>query len=79
MKDITKRYSKEIQLIYNRLSDLERGKVYEITKVPGNPYCATMANDIRADLDKLLSMIENNEESAKDAFDKFSCKREFNS
>lgn len=74
MQSITKRYSKEIQLIYNRLKDLERGKVYELTKVPGNPYCATMANDIRNDLDKLLSMIENNEESAKDAFDKLSYK-----
>ena len=39
--DISKRYSVELNKIGNHLEDLKRGHIYEITKTPGTPSCAT--------------------------------------
>lgn len=64
--DILHRYSKEIEKIHNELLRLEKGKIYELNQTPGYPSYATIANDIRSDFDKLLYMIENNEESVID-------------
>lgn len=64
--DILHRYSKEIEKIYNELLRLEKGKIYELDQTHGYPSYATIANDIRSDFDKLLYMIENNEESVID-------------
>ena len=57
--DISKRYSVELNKISNHLTDLERGRIYEITKTPGTPSCATMAQHLREDIASLLDLIEN--------------------
>ena len=57
--DISKRYSVELNKISNHLTDLERGHIYEITKTPGTPSCATMAQHLREDIANLLDLIEN--------------------
>lgn len=57
--DISKRYSVELNKISNHLTDLERGHIYEITKTPGTPSCATMAQHLREDIVSLLDLIEN--------------------
>lgn len=64
--DVLHRYSKEIEKIHNELLRLEKGKIYELNHTPGYPSYTTIANDIRNELDKLLSMIENDEESTLD-------------
>ena len=57
--DISKRYSVELNKISNHLTDLERGHIYEITKTPGTPSCATMAQHLCEDIASLLDLIEN--------------------
>lgn len=57
--DISKRYSVELNKISNHLTDLERGHIYEITKTPGTPSCATMTQHLREDITTLLDLIEN--------------------
>ena len=57
--DVSKRYSAEISKINNHLTDLENGRIYEITKTPGTPSCATMAQHLREDIAALLDLIEN--------------------
>jgi hypothetical protein len=57
--DISKRYNSDPNKINNHLSDLERGHIYEITKTPGTPSCATMAQHLREDISALLDLIEN--------------------
>lgn len=57
--EISKRYSVELNKIANHLIDLEKGRIYEITKTPGTPSCATMAQHIREDIANLLDLIEN--------------------
>ena len=44
--DISKRYSVELNKINNHLTDLERGRIYELTQTPGTPSCVTMALNI---------------------------------
>ena len=58
---ISKRYSIELNKISNQLTDLENGHIYEITKTPGTPSCATMAKHLREDITALLELIENDE------------------
>ena len=57
--EISKRYSVELNKIANHLIDLEKGRIYEITKTPGTPSCATMAQHIREDIANLLDLIKN--------------------
>lgn len=57
--DISKRYSVELNKINNHLTDLERGRIYELTQTPGTPSCATMAQHLREDISTLLDLIEN--------------------
>ena len=57
--DISKRYSIELNKISNHLTDLERGHVYELTKTPGTPSCATLAQHLKEDIAVLLDLIEN--------------------
>ena len=52
--DISKRYSVELNKINNHLTDLERGRIYELTQTPGTPSCATMAQHLREDISTLL-------------------------
>lgn len=57
--DISKRYCIELNKINSHLADLERGHVYELTKTPGTPSCATLAQHLREDIAALLDLIEN--------------------
>lgn len=57
--DISKRYSIELSKISNHLADLERGHIYELTKTPGTPSCATLAQHLKEDIAALLDLIEN--------------------
>ena len=57
--DITKRYSVEINKISNHLEDLKRGHIYELTKTPGTPSYATLAQHLKEDIATLLDLIEN--------------------
>ena len=57
--DIAKRYSTELNKINNHLADLESGHIYELTKTPGTPSCATLAQHLKEDISTLLDMIEN--------------------
>lgn len=56
---IANRYAIEINRISNHLTDLENGRIYEITKIPGETSCVTMAQHIRQDIAGLLDLIEN--------------------
>lgn len=57
--DISKRYSIELNKINNHLADLEKGRIYEITKTPGMPSYFTLAQHLREDIATLLDLIEN--------------------
>lgn len=57
--DISKRYSIELNKINNHLADLERGHIYELTKTPGTPSCATLAKHLKEDIAALLNLIEH--------------------
>ncbi len=57
--DISKRYGVELNKISNHLTDLERGHIYELTKTPGTPSCATLVQHLREDIAALLDLIEN--------------------
>ena len=57
--DISKRYGIELNKISNHLADLERGHIYELTKTPGTPSCATLAQHLKEDIAVLLDLIEN--------------------
>ena len=57
--DISKRYSIGLNKISNHLADLERGHIYELTKAPGTPSCATLAQHLKEDIAALLDLIEN--------------------
>lgn len=57
--DISKRYSIELNKINNHLADLQRGYIYELTKTPGTPSCATLAQHLKEDIADLLDLIEN--------------------
>lgn len=60
---ISKRYSVEINKINNHLANLEKGHIYELTKTPGTPTCATLAQHLKDDIATLLNLIENDKPS----------------
>ncbi len=57
--NISKRYCIELNKINNHLADLERGHIYELTRTPGTPSCATLAQHLKEDIASLLDLIEN--------------------
>ncbi len=62
--DISKRYSIELNKISNHLADLERGHIYELTRTPGIPSCATLAQHLKEDITALLDLIQNDKPGA---------------
>lgn len=52
--DIAKRYSIELNKINNHLNNLENGRIYELTKTPGTPSYATLAEHLKKDISALL-------------------------
>ena len=59
IRDISKRYSIELNKINNHLMDLEKGHIYELTKTPGTPSCATLAQHLKEDIASLVDLIQN--------------------
>lgn len=57
--DISKRYGIELNKINNHLMDLEKGHIYELTKTPGTPSCATLAHHLKEDIASLVDLIQN--------------------
>ena len=57
--NISNRYSIELSKINNHLSALERGHIYKLTKIPGTPSCATLAQHLKEAIATLLDLIEN--------------------
>jgi hypothetical protein len=57
--DISKRYGIELNKINNHLMDLEKGHIYELTKTPGTPSCATLAQHLKEDIASLVDLIQN--------------------
>lgn len=45
--DIKDRYSIELDEIRNYLTNLENGRIYELTQTPGTASCATLAKHLR--------------------------------
>ena len=48
--NISNRYSIELNKINNHLADLEKGHIYELTKTPETPSCATLAQHLKEDI-----------------------------
>ncbi|MGG3622836.1 hypothetical protein ABES25_04645 [Bacillus gobiensis] len=65
-ESIRRKYSREISKITNRLLDLERGKIYDLTRTNGDPWLTTEVGNIRKDLDNLLDKIEHGDPSISD-------------
>lgn len=61
--DIKSRYSIELDEIRNYLTDLENGRIYELTGTPGTASCATLAKHLRDNLNSLLNKIEKDKPS----------------
>lgn len=70
--DIQKRYSSELNKINSFLTDLERGRIYELTHTPGDASYTTLSGHLKESISSLLNKIENNEpgniEKAAEAF-----------
>ena len=68
--NISKRYSIELNKINNHLADLERGHIYELTKTPGTPSCATLAQHLKEDIGSLLDLIQNDKPGVAEKVDR---------
>lgn len=58
-KSIQKRYSREIDEIKNKLEDLKKGRIYEISHAKMDGYLATNAEQILKQFNELLVSIDN--------------------
>jgi uncharacterized protein YfkK (UPF0435 family) len=63
---ITKKYSREILDIGNKLRALENGRIYELTGATMDGYLATNIQQLRKDITELISKIDNQEPSTND-------------
>ncbi|MFB5088345.1 hypothetical protein PGC35_14260 [Psychrobacillus sp. PGGUH221] len=63
---IRSRYSLEVNAVLNRLDDLKKGRIYEITHTRGDGSHHTIAENIKKDFLLLLDMIDNDAPSATD-------------
>ena len=61
--DISDRYSSEISDIKNKLNQLEKGRIYELTSAKMDGYLATNIDQLRKSINDLLYKIEFNKES----------------
>lgn len=56
---ISEEYGHEINDIKNKLNQLERGRIYELSRVPMDGYLATNIEQLRNMLNDLLNKIQN--------------------
>ena len=61
--DVSDRYSAEILNIKNKLNQLEKGRIYEITGAKMDGYLSTNIEQLRESINDLLYKIEFNKES----------------
>ncbi len=61
--DISDKYNFEILDIKNKLNQLEKGRIYELTGAKMDGYLSTNIEQLRASIDDLLYKIEYNKES----------------
>lgn len=61
--DVSDRYSAEILNIKNKLNQLEKGRVYELTGAKMDGYLSTNIEQLRESINDLLYKIEFNKES----------------
>ena len=59
---IAKEYSHELNDINNKLIQLERGRIYELTRAQMDGYLATNIQQLRKMISELLSKIQNGED-----------------
>ena len=62
--DVSDRYSVEILDIKNKLNQLEKGRIYELTHAKMDGYLSTNIEQLRESINDLLYKIEYNKESA---------------
>ena len=60
--EISKRYSHELSDIANKLTQLENGRIYELTSATMDGYLATNIVQLRKMFAELLEKIQNDEE-----------------
>lgn len=56
---ISEEYRHEVNDIKNKLNQLERGRIYELSRVPMDGYLATNIEQLRNMLNDLLNKIQN--------------------
>ena len=61
--DVSDRFSSEIMRINNRLNQLEKGRIYEITCAKMDGYLSANIEQLEESLNDLLYKIEYNKES----------------
>ena len=64
--DVSDRFSSEIMRINNKLNQLEKGRIYEITGAKMDGYLSTNIEQLKESLNDLLYKIEYNKESDND-------------
>lgn len=55
-------FDANVERIYDNLELLEKGHVYELQKTPGIPKCATLASQIRDDVDVIVKALDEKED-----------------
>lgn len=64
--DVTGKYNSELLKIKNKLNQLEKGRVYDISKAKMDGYLSTNVEQLREMISDLVYKIEYNEESIED-------------
>ena len=64
--DVTKKYSRELQDIANKLRDLENGRIYELSGAEMDGYLVTNVRQLKEMIETLISKIEYGEDSIND-------------
>lgn len=68
--DISDRYSSEISDIKNKLNQLEKGRIYELTGAKMDGHLSTNIEQLRESISDLLYKIEFNKESMNEKISK---------
>jgi uncharacterized protein YeeX (DUF496 family) len=64
--DIINKYTREVQDIENKLKDLEKGRIYELSNAKMDGYLATNIIQLRNMIRELIFKIEYGEDSIND-------------
>lgn len=75
--EISRRYSYELNQITNKLNQLERGRIYELSKAKMDGYLSTNIEQLRDLFDDLINKIQNGEEGESQKLSKYKDKLQF--